>query len=175
MYYIITSELRGANANDGGKQRAAGCPFISSNTLFCSHPHFSPTPSPPFPSLSSSFPFRYAHITPRAAVALMYVPPVVLISHQPDILFFIASSIVFACVAMGISISLLHVERPSMPPYTNVSQWQRPPDSSPNPNPNPNVTPRDDGIFIADTDDFRTSEILSLASSALNLLVAPAL
>jgi hypothetical protein len=96
-----------------------------------------------------------------------------------------ASSIVFSCVVMGVSISLLLSERTSMDPYTNptpnpASKWQQPPPPppggpNPNPNPNPNLTPRDPWLYFADADEFHVSEILAIVSSALNGLVATAL
>lgn len=86
-----------------------------------------------------------------------------------------ASSFVFSCVVMGISISLLLSERSNT--YMAVipaSKWRQ---EGPNsPNPNPNLTPRDpDGPYFADGDDYHVSEILAIVSSALNWLVATAL
>ena len=85
----------------------------------------------------------------------------------------IASTIVFSCVVMGISISVLLAEKPSMDqnsddPPNSGSKWQQPPQS---------LTPRDRdrGPFYADFDEFHTSEILAIVSSALNWLVATAL
>ena len=87
-----------------------------------------------------------------------------------------ASSIVFSCVVMGISISLLVTESSSMYPYMNgpgnsASKWRQPPD----PDPNPHPMPRDRGPYLADSDEFQASEILAIVSSALNWLVATAL
>jgi len=81
----------------------------------------------------------------------------------------LSSSIVFAFAVMGISISLLHAERPFVDPY--MDKWQQPPHL----NQNPDVTPRDRGVFYANADEFHASEILAIVTSALNLLVATAL
>jgi hypothetical protein len=88
-----------------------------------------------------------------------------------------ASSIVFSCVVMGISISLLFAERPSVYLYTDdpgnpASKWRQPP---PGPTPTPNPTLRSRGLYFADADEFHVSEILGIVSSALNGLVATAL
>jgi hypothetical protein len=87
-----------------------------------------------------------------------------------------ASSIVFSCVVMGISISLLVAERPSVYVYTDspgdpASKWRQPPSANPNPNP----TLHNRGLYFADGDEFHASEILGIVSSALNGLVATAL
>lgn len=93
-----------------------------------------------------------------------------------------ASSIVCSCVVMGISISLLFAERSSTDSSMNdnpTNKWQRPGPNSPNPNPdanpNPSLTPRSYDYYFADGDEFHASEILAIASSALNLVVATAL
>jgi len=87
----------------------------------------------------------------------------------------LVSSIIFSCVVMGISISLLLSEEPSMNPSDGssnpASKWRQPPD----PNQNPKLTPREYGPFFADADEYRHSEILAVVSSALNFLVATAL
>jgi hypothetical protein len=89
-----------------------------------------------------------------------------------------ASSIVFSCVVMGLSVSLLFTERPSYPymdsPGNPASKWRQPP-GGPNPNPNPNPPLRNRGLYFPDADEFHTSEILGMVSSALNGLVATAL
>jgi hypothetical protein len=79
---------------------------------------------------------------------------------------------------MGISISLLFAERPSVYLYTDspASKWRQPPGGpNPNPNPNPNPTLHNRGLYFADADEFHASEILAIVSSALNGLVATAL
>ncbi len=121
-------------------------------------------------------------------MGFMYVPSIVLSWRSPDLLFCIASSIVLSCVVMGMGISLLHAGRLPIDQYqyTNiydgpVNNWSQP---QPQPQPNhPNLSPRDPnpgpgpgpGPYFADDDEFRISEILAIASSALNLLVATAL
>jgi len=79
---------------------------------------------------------------------------------------------------MGFSISLLFAERPSYAyiygPSNPADKWQQPP-GGPNPNSNPNPSIHHRGLDFADADEFHVSEILSIASSALNGLVVSAL
>ena len=87
-----------------------------------------------------------------------------------------ASSIVFSFVVMGISISLLFSERPFYPyaggPGNPESKWRQPPGG---PNSNPNSPLHNRGLDFADADEFHSSEILGIVSSALNGLVVTAL
>ena len=98
----------------------------------------------------------------------MYVHPIFSVYIHPTHHSAVAS-IALSCVVMGLSISLLLTEMSST--YTETSDnWQQPPNS----NPNPNLTPRR-GLYFADGDEYHTSEILAIVTSALNLLVAAAL
>jgi hypothetical protein len=109
-------------------------------------------------------------------VGFMYVPPIILSGIQP-MHYSPASSILLSCVVMGLSITLLFTESSSVYPYTEgpgipANKWRQPPGD---PNPNPNLTPRNVGHQFADANEFRSSEILGIVSSALNGLVATAL
>lgn len=112
-------------------------------------------------------------------MGFMYVSPIILSWHLTYD-YSAASSIVLSCVVMGISISLLFSERPSVYAYTGSpgdpgSKMRQPPGSNPNPNPNPNPSLHNRGLYFPDADEFHASEILGIVSSALNGLVATAL
>lgn len=54
----------------------------------------------------------------------------------------------------------------------NAGSWQPQPQPQPQPG---NHSPRDDAVYTADADEFHAAEILAIATSALNLLLAAVL
>lgn len=147
-------------------------------TLNC-HPHFSPDSPRSLPLLIIHSPSLICPLYPKGGcgfyVCSSYHSSVGIQPMHCSA----ASSIVFSCAAMGIGISLLFAERPSVYLYTDTpgnpaSKWRQP-QGGPNPNPNPNPSLHNRGLYFADADEFHASEILAIVSSALNGLVATAL
>lgn len=130
-------------------------------------PHFLPPARATSPrSLIVHPAARYAHITTGASVSFVYVS---LISTRPRPIFFVAFSLALSCVALGVSINLLHDPKAMVLPSTNnadmTTNWPPPTHNS----------PRDRRTPSLDSNSFRVVEILGAVSSALNVLVVAVL